>query len=217
MCDICKKETCCCSEKRVSLSGKKGDPGKSGRSGYVYVAYADDVTPGTPDVVTGFSLVDGSKCWVAVVTSLIPLVPVQADFQGKWFNRCLVVPCDCPVTANGSSGDNDQQINSITYTAVIGSATGTLAVGTYLFWGEIGGAIGATTLAEYTFADTIGAVGISRRVGYFGTENNQEGQNVPINERIVISTPTPIHLALRVSVGGSFTVLKRSILYLKIG
>lgn len=217
MCDTCKSEKCCCPEKRVSVSGKKGENGKNGRNAYIYRAYASDVTPGSPDIVTGFSLTDGSLCWMAVITSIIPLTPTETDFQGNWFNRCSdIPPCVCDITAGGSSGNNDQQIASTSYTAITGLATGVLAAGTYLFWGEIGGGIGPTTLVEYSFADGVGAVGISRKVGYFGGENNQEGQNMCINEPLVFAAPTAIHLVLKVSVGGSFTVLKRSILYLKI-
>lgn len=87
MCDICNKSKCCCNEIRISVAGKKADQGIPGKSSYIYLAYADNVVAGTPDVVTGFSLTT-PKCWISVISSLIPLTPVEANFQGKWFNRC---------------------------------------------------------------------------------------------------------------------------------
>lgn len=87
MCDICGQPKCCCNEKRINVLGKQGADGVNGKSAYTYVAYASLVVPGNPDVVTGFSL-STPDCWMAVITSTIQLVPVQANFQGKWKKIC---------------------------------------------------------------------------------------------------------------------------------
>ena len=216
MCDKCNQTECCCNEKRVSIAGKKGDPGKKGTSAYFYVAYADDVTAGSPDVVIGFSTTDGSKCWTAAVTSLIPLVPVEADFQGKWFNRC-VGPCTCDITADGDSAAIDQTISNAVYTPITGAAIPLLPAGTYLFWGEINAGLAENTVVEYTMYDGVGAIGVNRRVGNVsGLAPNQHNQVLAINEKITIAVPTNITMAARVT-GDPMTITKRSLQYIKIG
>ncbi len=211
MCEICNKKECCC-EKRISVVGKKADQGIPGKSSYIYMAYADDVTPGTPDVVIGFSTTV-SKCWVAVITSLIPLTPVVANFQGQWFNRC-VSPCTCDVTGNGASAAIDQSIDSLTYVVVTGSATPVLDAGTYLFWGELNVGLLDNTEAEYTFYDGA-AVGVSRIVGQVATaQTNQEGQVFSICEKLILAAPTAISLAMKTS--GIVTIVKRSVQYIKV-
>ena len=103
-CNTCHQKVCCC-EKRISLKGKKGHPGPKGistpgQSGidgtscYVYIAYATNVVPGSPDVVTGFTLTT-PECWIATITSPTPLIPVEADFQGQWKEICAAAPSPC--------------------------------------------------------------------------------------------------------------------------
>ena len=88
MCDKCNSKPCCCkSEKRINSQGKKGDRGLTGQSAYLYIGYATNVTPGTPDVVTGFSTTTPA-CWIAVRQSTVPLVITQSIFQGLWKKTC---------------------------------------------------------------------------------------------------------------------------------
>ena len=87
MCDTCGQIKCCCNEKRISVQGLPGTPGAPGKNSYTYIAYASNVVPGAPDVVTDFSLTT-PDCWIAIRVSSTPLVPVQSDFQGKWFDTC---------------------------------------------------------------------------------------------------------------------------------
>lgn len=65
-----------------------GNPGKNGASSYIYIAYADDVVSGTPDIVTNFlyGIPDPiSTRWMAVKNSTTPITnPVESDFQGLW-------------------------------------------------------------------------------------------------------------------------------------
>lgn len=64
-----------------------GSPGKNGTSAYIYVAYADDVTPGTPDTVSNFNYgtpLSTSK-WIAIKNSTLQLsAPVETDFEDLW-------------------------------------------------------------------------------------------------------------------------------------
>ena len=213
-CGSCGKKVCCC-EKRISLLGKKADQGPAGQSTYTYIAYADEVTAGTPDVVIGFSTTV-PKCWVAVITSIIPLTPVEANFQGMWFNRC-VSPCTCDVTGDGASASIDQTINSaVAYVAVTGAATAVLPAGTYLFWGEIDAGISVGGYMEYTLYD--GApVGINRRTGdVLGTNTETLTLVHSINEKLVLAAPAAITIAVRTPVG-TVTIIKRSLQYIKIG
>jgi len=216
MCNDCGKVKCCCPEKRVSVLGKKGDPGQKGNSSYIYVAYASDVVPGTPDVVTDFSTTV-VQCWVAVITSLIPLTPVEANFQGLWFNRC-VSPCTCDITGAGNEATIDQTIQGATYVTVTGSTTPTLAAGTYLFWGELNVGLEELSYVETVFRNTALAVqGVSRLDGSANqTQPNQEVGRIVINKKIVIAAPTEIHLASRLVYGTAITVKRRSIQYIKI-
>lgn len=104
---MCQKGCCeeekCCNEKRVSVLGKQNLPGRDGNSAYIYVAYASLVVPGTPDVVTGFSLTT-PDCWVAIRTSPIPLTPVEANFQGLWKKVCGADGAPGTPGADGSPG-----------------------------------------------------------------------------------------------------------------
>jgi hypothetical protein len=64
-----------------------GDDGANGVSCYIYIAFADDVTSGTPDVVTGFSLdvPTATSEWIAFLKSTTPIAsPVEADFEDLW-------------------------------------------------------------------------------------------------------------------------------------
>ena len=118
-CDKCHNDNCCC-ETRIPLRGPQGErgekafgtPGADGTDGaeaYIYIAYAANVVAGNPDVVTGFSLTT-KDCWVAIISSIVPLVPVQSDFQGKWVYTCGGDPCVCctgfhaTIAGNPSSG-----------------------------------------------------------------------------------------------------------------
>jgi hypothetical protein len=61
--------------------------GQNGISAYVYIAFADTVTPGTPDVVTGFSyeFPTPTSEWMAIFTTTTPInTPVAADFDNYW-------------------------------------------------------------------------------------------------------------------------------------
>lgn len=72
-----------CKENILSLIPPSG---KNGISSYTYVAYADDVTLGTPDVVTAFNASTPltTSEWFAIITSSTPLTPIEANFQGHW-------------------------------------------------------------------------------------------------------------------------------------
>lgn len=74
----------CCDES-IQL-GAPGANGNNGVSAYIYIAYADDVTLGTPDVVSGFNADTplSTSEWVAFLPSSTPLTPVEADFDGYW-------------------------------------------------------------------------------------------------------------------------------------
>ncbi len=102
MCQECGNTICCCPEKRVSLAGKKGDQGPKGGSVYIYVGYATNVVPGTPDVVTGFSTTT-PECWMAIKTSYAPLTIAQTIFQGLWQKICGTNGTN---GANGTNGTN---------------------------------------------------------------------------------------------------------------
>lgn len=61
--------------------------GEDGISSYVYIAYADNVVLGTPDVVTNFQYgqPDPTSEWIAIITTNIPINnPSVLDFQGYW-------------------------------------------------------------------------------------------------------------------------------------
>ena len=61
--------------------------GQNGISAYVYIAFANTVTPGTPDVVTGFSyeFPTPTSEWMAIITSTVPINnPVAVDFDNYW-------------------------------------------------------------------------------------------------------------------------------------
>lgn len=64
-----------------------GSPGKNGTSAYIYVAYADDVVSGTPDVVTNFNYgtpLSTSK-WIAFKNSNVQISnPVETNFENLW-------------------------------------------------------------------------------------------------------------------------------------
>lgn len=72
-----------CNENILSLIPPSG---KNGISSYTYVAYADDVTLGTPDVVTTFNANTPltTSEWFAIINSSTPLTPLEANFQGHW-------------------------------------------------------------------------------------------------------------------------------------
>jgi hypothetical protein len=72
-----------CNENILSLIPPSG---KNGISSYTYVAYADDVTLGTPDVVTTFnnSTPLTTSEWFAIITSSTPITPIESNFQGHW-------------------------------------------------------------------------------------------------------------------------------------
>lgn len=75
----------CCDE-LVQL-GAPGEDGSNGVSCYVYIAWADDVTSGTPDSVTGFSLTTPTATseWLGIIKSTTPIAsPVAADFDNSW-------------------------------------------------------------------------------------------------------------------------------------
>lgn len=102
-CTKCNQTKCCCDEKRVNVLGPKGPQGPAGKSVYIYIAYASNVVPGTPDVVTGFSLTV-PDCWMAIRVSNIPLVPVQSDFQGLWKKYCGADGTNGSDGATGAAG-----------------------------------------------------------------------------------------------------------------
>ena len=61
--------------------------GQNGISAYVYIAFANTVTPGSPDVVTGFSyeFPTPTSEWMAIITSTTPINnPVAVDFDNYW-------------------------------------------------------------------------------------------------------------------------------------
>ena len=75
----------CCDE-TIEL-GSPGSNGANGISCYLYIAFADDVTSGSPDVVTGFSLdvPTATSEWIAFLKSNTPIAsPVEADFEDLW-------------------------------------------------------------------------------------------------------------------------------------
>lgn len=72
-----------------------GAPGKNGTSAYVYVAYADDVVLGTPDVVTNFvyGTPESTSKWIAFKKTSTEITnPVESDFQGLWINPAIIPP-----------------------------------------------------------------------------------------------------------------------------
>lgn len=63
--------------------------GADGVSAYVYIAYADTVTAGSPDTVTGYSydVPTATSEWIGIITTSTPIVsPVATDFDNHWFN-----------------------------------------------------------------------------------------------------------------------------------
>jgi hypothetical protein len=162
-CNICHQKVCCC-EKRISVKGKKGDPGQKGvgqqgipgipgvpgDSTYMYIGYADNVVAGSPDVVTGFSLTT-PKCWMAVITSNTPLLPpVEADFQGQWFDRC----CECESGGDGINVFTDPAqtiVSGSPGVAITGLNTAPLAAGTYLFWADINVIMGINSVVNLQY------------------------------------------------------------------
>lgn len=61
--------------------------GQNGISAYVYIAFADTVTPGNPDVVTGFSyeFPTPTSEWMAIFTTTTPINnPTAVDFDNYW-------------------------------------------------------------------------------------------------------------------------------------
>lgn len=61
--------------------------GQNGISAYVYIAFADTVTPGNPDVVTGFSyeFPTPTSEWMAIFTTTVPINnPTAVDFDNYW-------------------------------------------------------------------------------------------------------------------------------------
>jgi hypothetical protein len=97
--------------------GAPGANGNDGVSSYTYIAYADDVTLGTPDVVTGFNADTPlpTSEWIAIITSSTPLTPVEADFDGYW------------VKIKGADGSGSAGINiKVNNTTVTGGPFTTL-------------------------------------------------------------------------------------------
>lgn len=63
--------------------------GADGTSAYVYIAYADTVTAGSPDTVTGYSynVPTATSEWIGIITTNTPIAsPVATDFDNHWFN-----------------------------------------------------------------------------------------------------------------------------------
>ena len=61
--------------------------GEDGISSYVYIAYADNVVLGTPDVVTNFQYgqPDPTSEWIAIITTNTPINnPGVLDFEDQW-------------------------------------------------------------------------------------------------------------------------------------
>lgn len=95
--------------------GADGANGANGQSAYVYIAYAND------NGGSGFTTVfTGAQNFIAIKSSTVPLVPVQGDFAGLWFNYKGE-----PGTngINGTNGLNGQ--SSYVYIAYADSNTGT--------------------------------------------------------------------------------------------
>lgn len=95
--------------------GADGANGANGQSAYVYIAYANDA--GGSGFTTVFT---GAQNFIAVKSSTVPLVPVQGDFAGLWFNYKGE-----PGTngINGTNGLNGQ--SAYVYIAYADSNTGT--------------------------------------------------------------------------------------------
>ena len=61
--------------------------GQNGISSYVYIAYADNVVPGSPDTVTNFQYgqPDPTSEWIAIITTNTPINnPGVLDFEDQW-------------------------------------------------------------------------------------------------------------------------------------
>lgn len=106
----------CCDE--IVKLGSPGEDGSNGVSCYVYIAWADDVTSGTPDVVTGFSLTTPTATseWLAIIKTTTPIAsPVAADFEDAW------------VKVKGADGSGSAGINiKVNNSTVTGSPFTTL-------------------------------------------------------------------------------------------
>jgi hypothetical protein len=105
-----------------------GNPGKNGTSSYIYVAYADDVVAGSPDVVTNFTYgtPQSTTKWIAVKNSNLQLTnPVESDFQNLWVQVAGVgISPDTNIyNTDGTLEGNrtvDADGNSLTFTNIIG-------------------------------------------------------------------------------------------------
>lgn len=147
MCNLCHCNPCRPTCVRV-LKGKRGKDGKKGNAGknsYTYIAYASNVVAGDPDVVTDFSLTL-PQCWMAIITSLVALTPVEADFQDHWVKTCG--SCDCE--GDGISDTPNQNVSDVPVQAGLISLS--LAGGAdYLCFFEATVLLAATSLGTYKF------------------------------------------------------------------
>jgi hypothetical protein len=96
-----------------------GNPGKNGASSYIYVAYADDVVAGTPDVVTNFTygIPQSTTKWMAVKNSNLQLTnPVESDFQDLWVQVAGVgISPDTNIYNTDGTLDGDRTVDADGY------------------------------------------------------------------------------------------------------
>lgn len=150
----------CCND-NIEL-GSPGSDGAAGISSYTYIAFADNVVAGTPDVVTNFSVntPDPTSEWMAIINSSTPLAPpVEADFEDAWIK---IVGED----GVGSTGIN-LKVNNV---AVTGSPFTTLdfigsglsgITGTNAGGGEADIEIVTATLIKTTRTDILSAIALN--------------------------------------------------------
>ena len=150
-----------CCDDNIQL-GSPGADGAAGISSYTYIAFADNVVAGTPDVVTNFSIntPDPTSEWMAIITSSTPIAsPVASNFEDAWIK---IVGAD----GVGSTGVN-LKVNNVTVTGspfttldFIGSGLSGIT-GTNAGSGEADIEIVTATLIKITRADILSAMALN--------------------------------------------------------
>ncbi len=191
MCNLCHSNPCKPTCIRI-LKGKQGKDGKKGNPGknsYTYIAYASNVVPGNPDVVTDFSLTT-PDCWMAIITSLVALTPVETDFQGHWVQTCG--NCDCE--GQGTSDTPNQNVSDTP--VVAGLISLTLPGGAdYLCFFEATILPAATSLGTYRFRLNGVNQGQIRDYGpQIGSSNPLVWTKLGCNEKITVPAGPPLVL-----------------------
>lgn len=219
MCEVCNKKKCCC-EKRVSIVGKKADQGIPGTSDHLYIAYASNVVAGSPDVVTGFSLTT-PDCWMAVKNSVIPLPPVQANFQGLWKKICGPAgPTGLPSTQYASSvvdfnipGTGVVLMTGIQLTAPVTGIYVIIFEGDYYGTGQNGASI-------YQFKKN-GSINLPsgiRRAFPYASQIVNLRVKIGVNDRVALNAGDTIDVGVSSGGGGATDKIEgRSLLMLQVG